>query len=104
MDWIPGVWGASSATTHGYGIDFLLHSRGDETRLVWALPSQRASWLAFLLAAYGYLTVTAATILVRGDERIRGFEATAEALLRDDHLARIAQGNPPRAEGPGAPL
>jgi hypothetical protein len=92
MEWIPGVWSASSASTHAYGVDFLLHSRGDETRLVWALSSQRASWFAFLVAAYDYLTTTGATILAKGDHRIDTFQATAAALLKDDHLARIARG------------
>ena len=90
MEWIPRVWSASSASTHGYGVDFLLHSQGDETQLVWALPSQRASWFALLVAAYDYLTATGATILVRGDQRIDAFEITAGALLKDDNLARIA--------------
>jgi hypothetical protein len=60
--------------------------------LVWALSSQRASWFAFLVAAYDYLTTTGATILAKGDHRIDTFQATAAALLKDDHLARIARG------------
>lgn len=92
MEWIPGVWSASSASTHAYGVDFLLHSQGDETSLVWALPSQRASWFAFLVAAYDYLTVTGATILARGDQRIDAFQTTAGALLRDENLAQISRG------------
>ena len=92
MEWIPGVWSASSASTHGYGVDFLLHSRGDETDLVWALPSQRASWFAFLVAAYNYLTVTGATILASGDQRIDAFHTTAGALLKDEYLAQITYG------------
>jgi len=92
MEWIPGVWSASSASTHAYGVDFLLDTYGIETRLVWALSSQRASWFAFLVAAYDYLTVTGATILAKGDKHIHAFHATGEALLKDDHLARIAGG------------
>ena len=92
MEWIPGVWSASSASTHAYGVDFLLDTHGIETRLVWALSSQRASWFAFLVAAYDYLTVTGATILAKGDKRIHAFHATGEALLKDDRLARIARG------------
>lgn len=92
MEWIPGVWGASSASTHGFGVDFLLHSRGETTDVVWALSSQRASWFGFLAAAYDYLTVTGATILARGDQQIADFQATAGALLQDEHLARIADG------------
>lgn len=91
MEWIPGVWSASSASTHAFGVDFLLDSHGTETQLVWALPSQRASWFAFLVAAYDYLTVTGATILAKSDKRIDTFQATAGALLKDDHLRRIAQ-------------
>lgn len=91
MEWIPGVWSASSASTHAFGVDFLLDSHGTETQLVWALPSQRASWFAFLVAAYDYLTVTGATILAKGDNRIDAFQATAGALLKDDHLKRVAQ-------------
>jgi hypothetical protein len=93
MEWLPGVWSASSASTHGFGIDFLLHSRGDTTDLVWALSSQRASWFAFLVAAYDYLTVTGATILAKGDQRIAAFQATAGALLKDEYLARVAHGD-----------
>lgn len=92
MEWIPGVWSASSAATHAYGVDFLLHSRGDETRLVWALPSQRANCLAFLVAAYDYLTMTGATILARGDQRIDASQVTAGVLLKDEHCGRIARG------------
>lgn len=92
MEWIPGVWSASSASTHGYGVDFLLHNRGDETSLVWARPSQRATWFTFLVATYDYITVTGATILARGDERIVAFQTTAGALLKDDHLAPITRG------------
>jgi len=92
MEWIPGVWSASSASTHAYGVDFLLDTHGIETRLVWAVSSQRASWFAFLVAAYDYVTVTGATILAKGDKRIHAFHATGEALLKDDHLARIARG------------
>lgn len=92
MEWIPGVWSASSASTHGFGVDFLLHSRGDDTHLVWAISSQRASWFAFLVAAYDYLTVTGATIFARGDHRIDVFQAAAGALLTDDNLARVARG------------
>lgn len=89
MEWIPGVWSASSASNHAYGVDFMLDARGTNTRLVWALPSQRASWLALLVAAYDYLTVTGATILARGDARIDAFQAAAGALLHDDVLVRI---------------
>jgi hypothetical protein len=92
MEWIPGVWSASSAATHAFGVDFLLHSSGTETRLVWALPSQRASWFAFLVAAYDYLTVTGAAILAIGDQHIDAFHATAGALLSDEHLAGVAGG------------
>jgi hypothetical protein len=93
MEWIPGVWSASSASTHAFGVDFLLHSRDDETRLVWALSTQRASWFSFLVATYDYLTVTGATILAKGDQRIAAFQATAGALLKDEYLARVAHGD-----------
>ena len=51
------------------------------------------SWFAFLVAAYAYLTVTGATILAKGDQRIDAFQATAVGLLKDDCLARIAHGD-----------
>jgi hypothetical protein len=89
MEWVPGVWSASSASAHTYGVDFLLDARHTDTRLIWALPSQRASWFGFLVAAYDYLTVTGATILKQGDPRIDAFQAAAGALLQDDLLGRI---------------
>lgn len=92
MDWVPGVWSASSASAHTYGIDFLLRSKGEETRLVWALPSQRATWFAFLVATFDYLTATAAIILASGDEQIGRFQKSAGELLKDNHLASIANG------------
>ena len=91
MEWIPGAWSASSASTHAFGVDFLLDSRRGETQLVWALPSQRASWLVLLVATFDYLTITAATILAKGDVRIAVFHNTARGLLEDDALRSIAQ-------------
>jgi hypothetical protein len=91
MEWIPGVWSASSASTHAFGVDFLLDSRGSETKLVWALPSQRAAWLGFLVATFDYLTVTAASILAKGDRRIDVFQETARELVEDEVLRSIAR-------------
>ncbi|HVA60533.1 MAG TPA: hypothetical protein VNG13_08355 [Mycobacteriales bacterium] len=92
MEWIPGVWSASSASTHAFGVDFLLDTRGQETRLVWAQPSQRASWLMLLVATFDYLTVTAASVLARGDARIASFQEKARELLQDTVLGRITNG------------
>ena len=89
MEWIPGVWRATSAAVHMYGVDFVLRSRGGETELVWALPSQRATWLAFLVAAYGYVTATAGAILSRGDSRIIQFHDSTRTFIEDDELNRI---------------
>jgi hypothetical protein len=91
MEWIPGIWSASSASTHAFGVDFLLDSRGSETKLVWALPSQRAAWLGCLVATFDYLTVTAASILAEGDARIDVFRETARELLEDEVFGRIAR-------------
>ena len=90
MGWIPVVWSASSASTHGYGVDFLLHSRGDKTSLVWASQSQRATWFVYLAAAYGYLTMAGAEILAGADQRIDSFRDTARTLLEDEHLIQLA--------------
>jgi hypothetical protein len=91
MEWIPGIWSASSASTHAFGVDFLLDSRGSETKLVWSLPSQRAAWLGFLVATFDYLTVTAASILAKGDDRIDAFQETAREFLEDEVLRSIAR-------------
>jgi len=91
MGWIPGVWSASSAATHAYGVDFTLHSRDGTTELVWALASQRATWLAFAVASFDYLTVTAANLLGEGEPRINIFQQAARGLLEDEMLGRVAR-------------
>ena len=92
MEWVPAVWSASSASTHGYGVDFLLQSQGGETRLGWALASQRATWFSFLVAAYAYLTETGAGILSKGDPTIDAFHTAGEVVLKNDVLAGIIRG------------
>jgi hypothetical protein len=91
MEWIPGMWSASSASTHAYGVDFMMDSSKGETEFVWASPSQRASWFAFTVATFAYLTVTAAGILSSGDVRIASFHGRARELLDDNVLRRIAR-------------
>jgi hypothetical protein len=91
MEWIPGVWSSSSAATHAYGVDFLLHVRNGVTELLWAVPSQRSSWLAFATATYSYLTVTASNILREGDPRINIFQGEIAVFLKSDDMRRIAE-------------
>jgi hypothetical protein len=90
MEWLPGAWSASSASTHTFGADFMLDSRGEQANLVWALPSQRASWFALLVTSFAYVTVTAAKILAPGDERIAAFDQRARGLIDAPDLRRIA--------------
>lgn len=93
MDWIPGVWRSSSATTHMYGVDFALLSRGDGTTdLVWALPSHRVTWLIFLVASYGYLTTTAAEVLRPKDLATARFHHAVRSLAEDSELRRALTG------------
>lgn len=92
LAWLPFAWATSSAATHAYGVDFLLNTRDDETRLVWALLSQRATWFKLLVTVYAGLSTTAATILAKGDQRINAFQVTTITLRQDNHLARIARG------------
>lgn len=64
MEWIPGVWRATSAALHMYGADFALRDRGDgSSDVVWAPPAYRAGWLMYAASSYAYLTLTAAHIL-----------------------------------------
>jgi hypothetical protein len=92
MDWIPGVWSASSASTHAYGVDFLLHVRNGVTELLWAIPSQRTGWLAFATATYSYLTVTACNILGEGDARINVFQGEVGVFLNSTEMRLAASG------------
>jgi len=93
LEWLPGAWSASSVSTHAYGVEFLLDTRGGQIEVVWALPSQRATWFTLLVTAFAHITSTAATILAQGDERITAFEQRARRLLDAPTLRRIAQGD-----------
>ena len=93
LEWLPGAWSASSVSTHAYGVEFLLDTRGGQIEVVWALPSQRATWFTLLVTAFAHITSTAATILAQGDERITAFEQSARRLLDAPTLRRIAQGD-----------
>ncbi len=90
MEWVHGVWRSSSATVHMYGTDFLLATKGDTTRLVWALPSHRAPWLAFLVSAYSFLSITALKILNEDDSRIVEFHERGRVLAEEPLLRQIA--------------
>jgi len=95
MDWITGVWRSTSATVHMYGADFAFDSQGDShSELVWALPRFRATWLAFLVAAYSYLTTTSVAVLVAGhipDEAHR-FHEEMRTLIEDEAIKRMLSG------------
>lgn len=90
MEWVHGVWRSTSATVHMHSTDFLLATRGDATRLVWALPSYRATWLAFLVSAYSFLSITAMKILNEDDSRIVEFHERGRALVEEPLLRQIA--------------
>jgi hypothetical protein len=94
MEWIDAVWQTTSATTHMYGVEFALMSRGDGTsEVVWALPSSRATWLMFLAAAYGYVTTTAAEILRPGAPATVEFHEAVRSLAENRELRKALAGD-----------
>lgn len=93
MEWVLGVWRATSATVHMYAVDFMLRDCGDgSSELVWALPRYRATWLSFVAAVYGYATLAAATILRAQDPAIKQFDEGVRRLVEGQDLRRAVDG------------
>lgn len=85
MEWVyPSLWGGASVAVHGYNsAGDLFEGPADESRLVWASPNQRVSWLAFLIETFRRLTLTTSTILNGGEgTSVQPFQGLSDDLLQ----------------------
>jgi hypothetical protein len=94
MEWVSGVWNATSGTVHMYGVEFALQSNGNGvTELVWARPSHRATWLTFLAASYAYMTTTAVELLCPGGSpAVAEFHRAGRVIIQAADLRRAIDG------------
>jgi hypothetical protein len=94
MEWVSAVWRTSSGAVHMVGVEFALRSDGQgTTELVWALPSQRATWLIFLAASYSHLTTTAVEILQPGARERAAVHEVFRKIAEDPQLRLASAGS-----------
>jgi hypothetical protein len=90
LDWVLPAWRSASAVVHMFGEDYIFdHDDKGNSHLVWALPRFRAAWLAFLAAAYGYLTVTSAQVLDLHDPEVLAFHEEVRSIAEHNEIRRL---------------